>query len=106
MVAPGTAACAAAVALVRSSPVSGASVIPLAGCGPCFASAAVDDSVDDAAADVELVCAWAVPMTDAPTAPPVMAAPIRAPLSRAFCPNFMLLLREFGNADHGRGRQS
>src|SRR5437660_2704 len=42
MVAPGTAACAAAVALVRSSPVSGASVIPFAVCGPAFAGAPGD----------------------------------------------------------------
>src|SRR3954451_27627 len=99
MVAPGTAACAAAVALVRSSPVSGASVIPFAACGPGLAGVALDESVDDVSAvDVELVCACAVPITDAPTAPPVMAAPIRAPLSSAFCPNFMMLLRELGTA--------
>src|SRR5689334_5109368 len=92
IVAPGTAACAAAVALLRSSPVSGVSVIPLATCGPWLASGAVDGSEAAAVDDVELVCAWAVPSTDAPTAPPAMAAPTSALLKSAFCPNFMLLL--------------
>src|SRR5215471_3945586 len=93
MVAPGTAAWAAAVALVRSSPVSGVSVIPLATWGPWGALASeLPLAVAAAVDELESVCADAVPSTDAPKAPPMTAAPTSAVLSRAFCPIFMILL--------------
>ena len=49
----------------------------------------IDEVPLDELDEVEDVWAPALPTTDAPTAPPAIVAPSSAPLSMAFCANFM-----------------